>query len=191
MSFSISIAFMLYLAFMLGVGFFFSKKSSNMSDYFLGGRQMGSWVTALSAQASDMSSWLLMGVPGAAYLSGLSSSWIAIGLTIGTYLNWRIVAARLRKYSVATGDAITIPQYLQNRFNGNSTAIRIICAIIIFVFFLVYTASGFNAAAKLLNNVFGIDYTIGLTIGAVVILLYTFLGGYFAVVWTDFFQGLL
>lgn len=185
------LAFVLYLGLMLGIGFFFSKKSNNMSDYFLGGRQMGSWVTALSAQASDMSSWLLMGLPGAIYISGLSSAWIAIGLTLGTYLNWKIVASRLRKYSVATGDAITIPQYLQNRFNSNSVIIRVICAVIIFVFFLVYTASGFNAAAKLINNVFGIEYTIGLTIGVVIILIYTFLGGYFAVVWTDFFQGLL
>lgn len=191
LDFWVILAFGIYLCFMLGIGFFFSRKSKDVSDYFLGGRQMGSWVTALSAQASDMSSWLLMGLPGAIYLSGLGSAWIAIGLTIGTYLNWKIVAARLRKYSYATGDAITIPQFLQNRFDTGSSIIRLICAVIIFVFFLVYTASGFNAAAKLINNVFGLDYTIGLTIGVVIILAYTFLGGYFAVVWTDFFQGLL
>ncbi len=184
-------AFLVYMAIMLGIGFLFSKKSSNLSDYFLGGRKMGSWVTALSAQASDMSSWLMMGLPGAVYLSGLSSAWIAIGLTIGTYLNWKIVAARLRKYSFATGDAITIPQYLQNRFNENSVVIRVICAIIIFVFFLVYTASGFSGAAKLIENVFGINYATGLTISVIVILIYTLMGGYFAVVWTDFFQGML
>lgn len=187
----IILAFVLYLGLMIGIGVFFSKKSTTVSDYFLGGRQMGSWVTALSAQASDMSSWLLMGLPGAVYISGLSSAWIAVGLTLGTYLNWKIVAARLRKYSALTGDAITIPQYLQNRFSSNSVTIRVICAVIIFVFFLIYTASGFNAAAKLLNSVFGLKYEIGLTIGVVIILFYTFLGGYFAVVWTDFFQGML
>ncbi|MBR6400297.1 MAG: sodium/proline symporter PutP [Firmicutes bacterium] len=184
-------AFVLYLAIMIGIGVAFSKKSNNVSDYFLGGRKMGSWLTALSAQASDMSSWLLMGLPGAVYLSGISSAWIAIGLAIGTYLNWLLVAKRLRSYSQAAGDAITIPQYFQNRFDSNSKAIRIVCAVIIFIFFLIYTASGFNAAAKLVENVFGIRYTIGLTIGAVVILTYTFMGGYFAVVWTDFFQGML
>ena len=185
------LAFVLYLSVMIGIGIFFSKKSSNMSDYFLGGRQMGSWLTALSAQASDMSSWLLMGLPGAVYLSGVSSAWIAVGLGIGTYLNWLLVAKRLRQYSVATGDSITIPQYFQNRFNANSVAVRVTCAIIIFVFFLIYTASSFNAAAKLLNSVFGIDYAVGLTVGVIIIMVYTFLGGYFAVVWTDFFQGML
>ncbi|MBQ9518699.1 MAG: sodium:proline symporter, partial [Firmicutes bacterium] len=187
----IIIAFAIYLAVMIGIGVAFSKKSNNVSDYFLGGRQMGSWLTALSAQASDMSSWLLMGLPGAVYLSGISSGWIAIGLGIGTYLNWLIVAKRLRSYSQVAGDAITIPQYFQNRFDEDSKAVRIVCAVIIFIFFLIYTASGFNAAAKLLNTVFGIRYHIGLTVGAVVILAYTFMGGYFAVVWTDFFQGML
>lgn len=187
----IIVAFALYLSIMIGIGVAFSKKSNNVSDYFLGGRQMGSWLTALSAQASDMSSWLLMGLPGAVYVSGISSGWIAIGLGIGTYLNWLIVAKRLRSYSQVAGDAITIPQYFQNRFDADSKAVRIVCAVIIFIFFLIYTASGFNAAAKLIENVFGIRYQIGLTIGAIVILAYTFMGGYFAVVWTDFFQGML
>lgn len=185
------LAFAIYLCVMIGIGIYFSKKSSNVSDYFLGGRKMGSWLTALSAQASDMSSWLLMGLPGAVFLSGLGEAWIAIGLGVGTYLNWLFIAKRLRKYSVVAGDAITIPQYLQNRFNGSSKALRVTCAVIIFVFFLVYTASSFNAAAKLLNTVFHIEYSIGLTIGVIVIVVYTFLGGYFAVVWTDFFQGML
>lgn len=187
----ILVAFILYLSIMIGIGIAFSKSSKNMSDYFLGGRKMGSWLTALSAQASDMSSWLLMGLPGAVYLSGISSAWIAIGLGIGTYLNWLLVAKRLRKYSAVAGDAITIPQYFQNRFDSRSSVVRVVCAVIIFIFFLIYTASGFNAAAKLIENVFGIKYTIGLTIGAIVILTYTFMGGYFAVVWTDFFQGML
>lgn len=190
-SFWIIAAFIIYLGIMMGIGFIFSNKSNNMSDYFLGGRGMGSWVTALSAQASDMSSWLLMGLPGAVYISGLSSAWIAVGLGLGTYLNWRLVAKRLRKYSVVTGNAITIPQYFQNRFNSKSNSVRVVCAVIIFIFFLVYTASGFNAAAKLLENVFGLDYRIGLTIGVFVIMIYTFMGGFFAVVWTDFFQGML
>lgn len=188
---SIVAAFLLYLCFMLGTGIYFSKRSSNISDYFLGGRKMGSWLTALSAQASDMSSWLLMGLPGAVYLSGLGEAWIAVGLGVGTYLNWLLVAKRLRKYSMVAGDSITIPQYLQNRFDKDSKVLRVVCAVIIFIFFLIYTASSFNAAAKLLNNVFGVDYTIGLIIGVAIIVIYTFLGGYFAVVWTDFFQGML
>ncbi len=191
MSFWIIIAFVIYLGIMIGIGAAFSKRSKNVSDYFLGGRQTGSWLTALSAQASDMSSWLLMGLPGAVYLNGVSSAWIAIGLGIGTYLNWLIVAKRLRRYSAIADDSITIPQYFQNRFNSDASAVRIVCAVIIFIFFLIYTASGFNAAAKLIENVFGIKYHIGLTVGAIVILIYTFMGGYFAVVWTDFFQGML
>lgn len=185
------LAFIIYLGAMIGIGIIFSKKSANMSDYFLGGRGMNSWLTALSAQASDMSSWLLMGLPGAVYLSGLGEAWIAVGLGIGTYLNWLFVAKRLRKYSAVANDSITIPEYFQNRFDSNGAALKVTCAVIIFIFFLVYTASSFNAAAKLLYTVFGIEYRIGLTIGVVVIMIYTFLGGYFAVVWTDFFQGML
>lgn len=185
------LAFVVYLGAMIGIGVIFSRKSSNVSDYFLGGRGMNSWLTALSAQASDMSSWLLMGLPGAIYLSGLGEAWIAVGLGIGTYLNWLLVAKRLRKYSAIANDSITIPEYFQNRFDSSSSALKVTCAIIIFIFFLIYTASSFNAAAKLLNTVFGINYTLGLTIGVFVIMLYTFLGGYFAVVWTDFFQGML
>lgn len=185
------LAFVIYLGAMIGIGVIFSRKSSNVSDYFLGGRGMNSWLTALSAQASDMSSWLLMGLPGAIYLSGLGEAWIAIGLGIGTYLNWLLVAKRLRKYSVVANDSITIPEYFQNRFDSGSSALKVTCAIIIFVFFLIYTASSFNAAAKLLNTVFGLKYSLGLSIGVIVIVIYTFLGGYFAVVWTDFFQGML
>jgi sodium/proline symporter len=191
MQLSVALAFGVYLLCMIGIGVYFSKKSSNVSDYFLGGRGMGSWLTAFSAQASDMSSWLLMGLPGAVYLSGVGESWIAIGLACGTYLNWLLVAKRLRKYSVVANDSITIPQYFQNRFRTKSPAIRVTCAVIIFVFFLVYTASSFNAAAKLLLTVFGINYSVGLTIGVIIILAYTITGGYFAVVWTDFFQGML
>ena len=178
------LAFVLYLGAMLYIGFLFSKKSNNVGDYFLGGRGMGSWLTALSAQASDMSSWLLMGLPGAVYLSGLGEAWIAVGLGIGTYLNWLLVAKRLRNYSYVTGDAITIPEYFQNRFNAKSTALRVTCAIIIFIFFLVYTASSFNAAAKLLQTVlvFSIRLVFNWCCCNYGVHIY---GGYLPFVWTD------
>lgn len=187
----IIIAFAVYALLILAIGIFSYKKSKSMSDYFIGGRQLGSWTTAISAQASDMSGWLLMGLPGAIFVSGLTESWIAIGLFIGTYLNWRIIAARLRKMSYAAGDAITIPEYFQKRFFTTNPVIRFACAAIIFIFFLVYTASAFSGGAKLFNYLFGTDYTLSLTIGALIIISYTFLGGFFAVCWTDLIQGLL
>lgn len=185
------IAFAAYALLILGIGIWSFRKSKNMSDFFLGGRQLGSWTTAISAQASDMSGWLLMGLPGSVLVGGLTQSWIAIGLFIGTYLNWRIVAARLRKMSYAAGDAITIPEYFQKRFFNNSPVVRFICAAIIFFFFLIYTASAFSGGAKLFNFVFGTDYTLSLTIGALIIISYTFLGGFLAVCWTDLIQGML
>lgn len=132
------IAFVAYALVILGIGIFSYKKSKSMNDYFIGGRQLGSWTTAISAQASDMSGWLLMGLPGAIFVSGLTESWIAIGLFIGTYLNWKILAARLRKMSYAAGDAITIPEYFQKRFFTQNPVIRFACAAIIFVFFLLH-----------------------------------------------------
>ena len=186
------VAFVLYALLILGIGIYSFKKSKSMSDYFIGGRQLGPWTTAISAQASDMSGWLLMGLPGAVLVSGLTESWIAIGLFIGTYLNWRILAARLRKMSYAAGDAITIPEYLQKRFFTESPVVRLVCAAIIFVFFLIYTASAFSAGAKLFAFIFNTDnYTLCLTIGALIIISYTFLGGFFAVCWTDLIQGIL
>ena len=185
------VVFIVYALVMLAIGIYSYKKSSSMNDYFIGGRGLGPWTTAISAQASDMSGWLLMGLPGAVLVSGLTESWIAIGLFIGTYLNWRLVAARLRKMSYAAGDAITIPEYLQKRFFTESPVVRIVCAAIIFIFFLVYTASAFSAGAKLFNFVFGTDYFVSLTIGALIIISYTFLGGFFAVCWTDLIQGIL
>lgn len=185
------IAFVAYALLILAIGIISFKKSKNMNDFFIGGRQLGSWTTAISAQASDMSGWLLMGLPGAVLVGGLTESWIAIGLFIGTYLNWRIVAARLRKMSYAAGDAITIPEYFQKRFFTSSPAVRFICAVIIFFFFLIYTASAFSGGAKLFNFVFGTDYTLSLTIGALIIISYTFLGGFLAVCWTDLIQGML
>lgn len=185
------IVFIVYALVMLAIGIYSYKKSTSMNDYFIGGRSLGPWTTAISAQASDMSGWLLMGLPGAILVSGLTESWIAIGLFIGTYLNWKLVAARLRKMSYAAGDAITIPEYLQKRFFTESPVVRLVCAVIIFVFFLLYTASAFSAGAKLFNFVFNTDYFVSLTIGAFIIISYTFLGGFFAVCWTDVIQGIL
>lgn len=191
------LAFVLYLAVMLGIGFYFSNKSKKMSDYFLAGRGLNSWVTAMSAQASDMSGWLLMGLPGAAYATGMGNYWIAIGLAIGTILNWAFVAKPLRRFTEVCGDSITIPQYLQNRFKTDSPLVRVVCAAVIFIFFLVYTTSAFVSGGKLFQVVFNIDpanetYTkAAVIISATIIVLYTFFGGFSAVAWTDFIQGLL
>ena len=184
-------SFIAYLVLMLCIGFVFSKKQENMGDYFLGGRKMNKWVVALSAQASDMSGWLLMGLPGAIYVAGFSDAWIGVGLGIGTYLNWKIVAHRLRRYSQVCGDLITIPDFIANRFRDNSGISRIVAAIIILTFFTFYTASGFVSAAKLFSTMFSIQYSTALCIGAVVVVSYTLLGGYMAVCWTDFIQGTL
>ncbi len=185
------LAFVCYLIFMIGIGMYFYGKNRTTDEYFLGGRRLGSWVVSMSAQASDMSGWLLMGLPGAAYLSGISAGWIAIGLAIGTYLNWLFVAKRLRQYTKVADDAITLPQFFKNRFHDSTGMISVVSAIFILVFFLFYTASGFVSCAKLFSSVFGLNYYVALVIGAVVVISYTFAGGFFAVCWTDFFQGLL
>ncbi len=185
------ISFALYLVAMLGIGFLFSGKIKSMGDYYLGGRKMNKWVVALSAQASDMSGWLLMGLPGAIFVSGFSEAWIGIGLGIGTYLNWKIVAQRLRQYSTACRDSITIPDFICNRFRDKSGISRMVAALIILAFFLFYTASGFVSAAKLFETMFAIKYQTALWIGAAVVVSYTLLGGYLAVCWTDFIQGSL
>ena len=184
-------SFVAYLVLMLVIGFVFSRRQESLGDYYLGGRKMNKWVVALSAQASDMSGWLLMGLPGAIYVAGISEAWIGVGLGIGTYLNWKIVAWRLRRYSQICGDAITIPDFISNRFRDRTGMARIVAAFIILVFFTFYTASGFVAAAKLFSTLFGITYTKALLIGAVVVVSYTLLGGYMAVCWTDFIQGSL
>lgn len=188
---SVIIAFIIYLCGMLAVGAFFYKKTATVTDYFLGGRKIGAWVTSMSAQASDMSGWLLMGLPGAAYISGLSSAWIAIGLAIGTYLNWKIVAKRIRQYTKVAGDSITLPSYFRHRFHDEKGILSIISAIFILIFFLFYTASGFVSCAKLFSSVFGFDYIPSLIFGCLIIICYTFAGGFFAVSYTDFFQGIL
>jgi sodium/proline symporter len=187
----IIIAFAIYMTFMLYIGLKFYNKTETHEDYFLAGRGLGSWVVSMSAQASDMSGWLLMGLPGYAYLSGMESIWIAIGLAIGTYVNWKFVARRLRDYTEIAGNSITIPAFLKNRFRDESNVLRTLSALFILIFFLIYTASGFVASGKLFSSVFGISYTTALLIGVVVVVSYTFMGGFFAVCWTDFFQGLL
>ncbi|HAE60924.1 MAG TPA: sodium/proline symporter PutP [Eubacteriaceae bacterium] len=186
----------LYLIFLLGIGAYFFKNSNSQADYFLGGRNLNVWVTSMSAQASDMSGWLLMGLPGTAFLltrnNGMAEAvWTAVGLAIGTYLNWLILAKRLRKYSEYAGNSITIPTYMENRFKDKTHLIKLISAVFIVIFFLIYTAAQFSAGAKLFNAVFGLDYTLALIVGAVVIVSYTFLGGFLAVCWTDLIQGML
>ena len=189
-NFTIIVIFVLYLAMMLAIGLIAYKRTSNTEDYFLGGRKLGSWVVSISAQASDMSGWMLMGLPGAAYLAGLEAGWIAVGLIIGTYFNWKLVAKRLRNYTEVC-NSITIPQFLGRRFRDEQNIIRIVSSLFILIFFLVYTASAFVSGGKLFSSVFGIDYTIAVLICAVVVVSYTFAGGFFAVCWTDLIQGML
>ena len=186
------IAFVIYLGFMIYIGLRNANKNNSSSDFFLGGRKVGPWVTALSAEASDSSAWLLMGLPGLCYLGGVRETfWTALGLILGTYLNWLFIAKPLRKCSVAFGDSITIPEFFTNRFKDKSHLLSILSVIFIVFFFTIYTASGFVACAKLFNSVFGLPYHAGLAIGLLVILCYTITGGYTAVCTTDFVQGAL
>ena len=184
-------AFGAYLILMIGIGVYFSTRTQNSSEYFLGGRGLGGWVAALSAQASDMSGWLLMGLPGAIYISGTGQIWIAVGLLIGTALNWIFIASRLRRYTIRANNSVTLPQYFKNRFHDDSNSLLAISSVIIVIFFLVYTASSLAAGGKLFYTIFGIDYRVALSIGMAVILLYTVLGGFLAVCVTDFIQGTL
>ncbi len=187
------IVFIVYLVFMLGIGvyFFIRTKTGGEKTYFLGGRKMGPWVTALSAGASDMSAWVLMGLPTAIYASGLGQIWIPVGLILGYALSWIIEAPRLRRFSIVCNDSITIPQYLKNRFLEKSNALQVICAIVFLIAYTVYSASSLVACGNLFNTALGIDTTVAMVIAAVIIVGYTFLGGFSAVCWTDFFQGLL
>ena len=184
-------AFVIYLAFMIVIGLVYAKKNENAEDYFLGGRQLSGPVAALSAQASDMSGWLLMGLPGSVYAFGTGQSWIAIGLFIGTVCNWLFISKRLRRYTIRANNALTLPTYFENRFHDKKRVLLFISSVTIVVFFLVYTASALAAGGKLFTSVFGVDYKIALTIGAAVILVYTFMGGFLAVCVTDFVQGSL
>ena len=188
---TIIVVFILYLLMMLVIGIVAFKRTSNTADYYLGGRSLGKWVVSISAQASDMSGWLLMGLPGAAYLSGLEAGWIGVGLAIGTYLNWKFVAKRIRNYTEVCGNSITIPGFLGNRYRDEQHIIRIVSALFILIFFLVYTASGFVSGAKLFSTVFNLNYNVALLIAVLVVVSYTFAGGFFAVCWTDLVQGIL
>jgi len=182
-----------YFAVMLGIGIvlFLRSKTTSDKDYFLGGKSMGPWVTAMSAQASDMSAWLLMGLPGSILAFGLGQAWIGIGLAIGTALNWILMARRLRRFSEAANDALTLPQYLTNRFLAKNKALQISCAVVFLVCFTVYVASAFVAGANVFTSLFDIDKSAAMLIFAAILIIYTFLGGYKAVCWTDFFQGIL
>lgn len=184
-------AFVIYLIMMVGIGAVYMKKTSNAEDYFLGGRGLGGWVAALSAQASDMSGWLLMGLPGAVYALGTGQAWIAVGLFIGTVCNWVFISARLRRYTIVANNSLTLPAYFENRFRDEKRILLLISSVVIVVFFLVYTASALAAGGTLFHSVFGLDYHIALAIGALVILAYTFMGGFMAVCTTDFIQGTL
>lgn len=184
------ITFGLYLILLLAIGVYYYNKSHDISDFILGGRKLGKFVMALSAQASDMSGWLLMGLPGALYVSGMPAIWIAAGLLIGTYCNWKFIAKRLRVYTEIT-DSITIPTFFEDRFKDPTGLLRIISALIILIFFTIYLSSGFVASGKLFESMLGIEYHIAVLIGAGIILFYTSLGGFFAVSITDVVQGSL
>lgn len=181
-----------YLILMVIIGVFYAKKNQDVGDFYLGGRKLGPLVTAMSAEASDMSSWLLMGLPGVAYLSGIAEAgWTAAGLAIGTYLNWLIVAKRLRRYSIKANNSITIPDFFKNRYRDDSNALLAISALIIVVFFVPYTASGFAACGKLFSTLFGIPYLTAMLISAVIIVAYTALGGFLAASTTDLIQSIV
>ena len=183
--------FVLYIGIMMAIGVYYYRRTRNMSDYFLGNRKLGAWVTSLSAEASDMSGWMLMGVPGFAYLAGLNAGWIAVGIAIGTWANWHFVAARLRKYTELADNALTLPEFLQNRYHDTTNLLRIVPAIFILIFFVIYTASGFVSAGRLFETVFGIPYEYAIFIGAGSVIFYTLVGGFLAVARTDFIQGIL
>lgn len=187
----ITISMAVYMIILIVIGLFYTKKSHNAEDFYLGGRRLGPWITALSAEASDMSSWLMMGLPGLAYLTGFGEAgWTAIGLIAGTYLNWLCVSRRLRRYSQIAGDAFTLPDFFSNRFHDHKRVLMGLSALFIIIFFTVYTASGFVSAGLLFNTILGFDYVTMMLVGAAVIVIYTTLGGFMADSMTDFLQGL-
>ncbi len=191
MSTATLITFMIYLVLMLAIGLIMYWRTNDLSDYVLGGRKLGPGVAALSAGASDMSGWLLLGLPGAIYATGFAEAWMAIGLSIGAYLNWQFVAKRLRVYTEVSNNSITIPDFLGNRFKDKSNLLRLISALVILLFFTFYTSSGMVAGAKLFEASFGLSYHAALWVGTIVVVSYTLLGGFLAVSWTDFVQGSL
>ncbi|SFD02292.1 sodium/proline symporter PutP [Clostridium uliginosum] len=185
------IAIAVYILILFVIGYYSYRKTSNISDYMLGGRGLGPLVTALSAGASDMSGWMLMGLPGAVYLTGISSIWLGVGLTVGAYLNYRLLAPRFRVYTELANDSLTVPDYLENRFKDKSNMLRLVSGIIILVFFVLYVSSGVVAGGKLFENTFGLTYTMGVVVTLAVVVIYTYFGGFLAVSLTDFFQGTL
>ncbi|MGA8942510.1 MAG: sodium/proline symporter PutP [Thermoactinomyces sp.] len=189
MNYGVIMSLSIYMISMLGIGYIAYRRTSDLSDYVLGGRNLGPAVTALSAGASDMSGWLLMGLPGAMYVAGLSSGWIVVGLTLGAYLNWLYVAPRFRSYTEIANNSITIPDYFENRFHDSSRILRIVSALVIFVFFTFYTSSGMVSGGELFKSAFQMDYSLGVWVTASVVILYTLFGGFLAVSWTDFVQG--
>lgn len=188
---AIIFTFVAYLLLMLAIGWLAWRRTHDLADYILGGRRLGYWVAALSAGASDMSGWLLLGLPGYAYLAGFEAGWLALGLLAGTYLNWRIVARRLRMYSEAADNALTLPEFFEQRFGDRTRLLRILSALFILLFFLFYTSAGLVAGGKLFETVFGMPYHYAVLAGAAAVLLYTFFGGFLAVSWTDVAQALL
>ena len=191
MNFFIILTIVVYLMITLVIGFVFSKNNDNAEDFYLGGRKMGPFVTAMSAEASDMSSWLLMGLPGLAYLSGVCDvAWTAIGLAVGTWLNWFFVSRRIRRYSSKVG-AITVPDFFAKRYHDKRNIINAIAALVIIVFFIPYTASGFAACGKLFNSLFNVDYTVAMMLSALIIVAYTIMGGFGAVCTTDLIQSVI
>ena len=185
------VAMVVYLFIMIGIGIKMSQKNETVGDFYLGGRRLGPFVTAMSAEASDMSSYLLMGLPGLAYLSGVADvGWTVIGLAAGTYLNWLFVAKRLRRYTEATG-SITLPEFFSDRFGDRQHILTLIAALVIIVFFVPYTASGFAACGKLFNSLFGVDYHAAMIVSAIVIMFYTTMGGFLAASTTDFIQSII
>ncbi len=186
-----TITFVIYILAMIGIGFAAWRYTKNLSDYILGGRSLGSFVTAMSAGASDMSGWLLLGLPGAVFASGISESWIAIGLTIGAWFNWQFVAGRLRVYTEITRNALTLPDFFTHRFEDTTKILRVIAALVILVFFTIYCASGMVAGARLFEQTFGLSYETALWSGAAATILYVFVGGFLAVSWTDTVQATL
>jgi len=188
---AITLTFVLYLLVVLAIGIVAWRRTADLRDYILGGRRLGRWTTALSAQASDMSGWLLLGLPGYAYLAGLESAWLVAGLLAGTWLNWRLTASRLRIATEAYGDALTLPEYLQRRFADPYGLLRLLGAAVVLLFFTFYTASGLVAGGKLFETVFNLPYAWAVTAGAGAVLAYTFIGGFLAVSWTDAVQGML
>ncbi|MBE5938235.1 MAG: sodium/proline symporter PutP [Lachnospiraceae bacterium] len=188
----ILIAIIAYLLLVVGIGIYFANRNKSVSDFYLGGRKLGPLVTAMSAEASDMSSWLLMGLPGVAYATGIAdAAWTAIGLAVGTYVNWLIVAKRLRKYSEIAGNATTVPEFFSNRFHDKRHILSAIAALVIIVFFVPYTASGFSACGKLFASLFDVDYHTAMIISAIVIVLYTAIGGFLAASTSDFMQSIV